>query len=152
MMRIQAQTGMPTVLSPVGATARQVARLYPRGPPFKLKRPAGASFIRRRASHEVGPLRADAAALPPDGEDGLRRHGRSPKRRPRASGYSRRMSAADFDSWFEESDYTKGEEPKAFAEWLAAQTGTRITGRPLDGSETFEADPPPAKQRKRKKR
>jgi hypothetical protein len=60
------------------------------------------------------------------------------------------MSIADFDQWFDESDYTKGEEPHAFAEWLAAQTGTRIEGRSLDGSETFHADPPaePPKRRK----
>jgi hypothetical protein len=62
------------------------------------------------------------------------------------------MSVADFDECFEESDYTKGEEPQAFAEWLAAQTGTRITGRSLDGLETFHTDPPATDPPKRRKR
>lgn len=41
---------------------------------------------------------------------------------------------ADFDRFFEEGDYKDGDEPQAFADYLASKTGTMIVGLSEDGA------------------
>jgi hypothetical protein len=108
--------------------AKQTRRLPSKTPgrPFLVQAAIGACVVDRCAA---GQAPARASGLP-----------------------SQRMSIGNFDRWFDESDYTKGEEPQALAEWLAAQTGTRIEGRSLEGSETFHGAPPAAGPPKRRKR
>lgn len=48
---------------------------------------------------------------------------------------------AEFDAFFEEGGYEDGQEPEAFAEWLADKTGRRITGVAVDLSGAVQADP-----------
>jgi hypothetical protein len=48
---------------------------------------------------------------------------------------------SEFDRFFEEHGYQNGQEPEAFAAWLANATGHRISGLALDGSGAVQADP-----------
>jgi hypothetical protein len=43
----------------------------------------------------------------------------------------RAMSAADFDRYCEEHNVAPGDEPAAFADWLAHQTGGVVIGGPI---------------------
>lgn len=52
-----------------------------------------------------------------------------------------RMSDFEFDQFFAERGYSPGEEPQAFADWLANKSGRRIAGIALDLSGAVQADP-----------
>jgi hypothetical protein len=49
---------------------------------------------------------------------------------------------SEFDRFFDEEGYQVGEEPEAFAAWLAGKTGHRVSGIALDLSGAVQADPP----------
>lgn len=40
----------------------------------------------------------------------------------------------EFDRFFEEGGYKDGEEPQAFADWLAGKTGEKVVGLSEDGA------------------
>lgn len=40
----------------------------------------------------------------------------------------------EFDRFFEAGGYEKGQEPQAFADWLARKTGEKIVGLSEDGA------------------
>lgn len=48
----------------------------------------------------------------------------------------------DFDAFFEERGYEDGQEPEAFAAWLASKTGRPVDGFAMDGSSAVHAEPP----------
>jgi hypothetical protein len=47
---------------------------------------------------------------------------------------------SEFDRFFDEHGYKDGEEPQAFADWLARKTGDRVSGIALDLSGAVQAD------------
>jgi hypothetical protein len=48
----------------------------------------------------------------------------------------------DFDRFFEENGYVTGQEPEAFAAWLASKTGKPVDGIATDFSAAVHADAP----------
>lgn len=48
----------------------------------------------------------------------------------------------EFDRYFDDNGYAPGQEPEAFAAWLASKTGERVSGVALDLSGAVQADPP----------
>lgn len=51
------------------------------------------------------------------------------------------MILADFDRFFEEKGYKEGDEPQAFADWLASLTGEPVDGIATDFSGAVHAEP-----------
>lgn len=47
---------------------------------------------------------------------------------------------SEFDRFFDEQGYQDGQEPEAFAAWLASLTGERVSGVALDLSGAVQAD------------
>lgn len=54
---------------------------------------------------------------------------------------SDRDGFGDFDAWFDEHGYEDGQEPEAFAAWLAEQTGAAVDGLAMDLSSAVHAEP-----------
>jgi len=52
------------------------------------------------------------------------------------------MATHPFDVFFEENNYEPGDEPQAFADWLASQTGDRVVGMSTEGVVVAEPDCP----------
>lgn len=44
------------------------------------------------------------------------------------------MDFTEFDRFFEAGDYVDGDEPQAFADWLAGKTGQKVVGLSEDGA------------------
>lgn len=49
------------------------------------------------------------------------------------------MDFTEFDRFFDDGGYQDGDEPQAFADWLAGKTGSRVVGLSEDGA--VQADP-----------
>lgn len=58
------------------------------------------------------------------------------------------IDLSDFDRFFATQGYKRGEEPQAFAAWLASRTGKPVDGIATDLSAAVHGEPKDAKGRR----